>query len=49
MGMYFYNIDKPGEIGDDDPGGVACQYINCGDLNFLDYEDFRNLTKTILY
>ena len=45
MGMYFYNIDKPGEIGDDDPGGVACQYINCGDLNFLDYEDFKEFNK----
>lgn len=45
MGMYFNNIDKPGEIGDDDPGGVACQYINCGDLNFLDYEDFKEFNK----
>lgn len=41
MGMYFYGVNKPGELDDNDPGGVDCQCDKCGELVFLDYEDFK--------
>lgn len=46
--MYFYGVDEPGELEPDDPGGVDCQCGKCGNLIFLDYEDFKEFHETYI-
>ena len=45
MGMYFYGVDKPVELGANHPGGVYCQCKECGKLIFAEYEDFKEFRE----
>ncbi|MCQ4835969.1 hypothetical protein NE556_12210 [[Clostridium] symbiosum] len=41
MGMYFYDIDEPGEYCEDDPGDVVCTCRECGCNQMIDYNKFK--------
>ena len=44
MGMYFYDIDEPGELSDDDPGYIICRCEKCNNINALMYDNCEIVT-----
>ena len=42
MGMYFYDIDEPGELSDDDH--IICRCEKCNNINALMYDNCEIVT-----
>lgn len=45
MSMYFYDIDKPGELDENDPGGVWLTCKNCGCNQLCYYDKFKEFCE----